>query len=288
MNRLVVIGDPIEHSLSPIMQNAALRELGLDREFVFEKTRVKEEELKNFIKKVKQVKLVKPENIVGLNVTIPHKVAITKLLDELSEEAELIGAVNTIKKEGRKLIGFNTDGIGCINALKEKGFEIKNKKAVLLGAGGAARAIAFVLAQNGLRHLVIMNRTSEKAEELAKEVSTKTKARVTAANLANLSKALSDSDVLINATAVGMNRDETLVTAELMQPNLVVFDIVYSPLKTKLLKEAEKAGAKIIDGLEMLVQQGAVAFELFTGKKAPVEAMRNALRGKLKLQMEAI
>ena len=277
MKKLAVIGDPVEHSLSPIIQNAVLKQLGLEKEFVFEKILVHSDELGKFMQDVRK------NNITGLNVTIPHKLAIMKFLDKFSVGARLIGAVNTVVKKGEKLIGHNTDGIGCLNSLKEKGINIQGKKVVLLGAGGAARAIAFVLAQTDIQNLTIVNRTPEKTNELAKELIQKTKAKVISAGLENLKEILSNADILINATSVGMNSDETLVTSEQMHKNLVVLDIVYSPLKTKLLQEAEKAGAKIIDGLEMLIQQGAIAFELFTGKKAPAKVMRASLQDKLKL-----
>ena len=149
--KLVVIGDPIGHSLSPVIQGAALKETGLDGEFVYEKVQVKSDELGAF------VELVRTREIFGANVTLPHKVAIKPLLDKLTKEAELIGAVNTLYYEDRKLIGHNTDGIGCLNTLKESDVDVIGRKVLLLGAGGAARAIAFVLALNGVKSFVILD-----------------------------------------------------------------------------------------------------------------------------------
>ena len=266
-----LIGDPVEHTMSPVMHNAAFREMGLD--YLYVPFRVKQGEL------AKAIDGMKALNIRGLNVTIPHKVAVIPFLDELDHLAEKIGAVNTIVNDDGVLRGYNTDGAGFLQALLERGIEPAGKNVVILGAGGASRAISFALADRGA-HLVILNRLVEMdwAEKLAHEISNVFKKEVKALELNedNLKMVLGDADVLVNATSVGMspNTTETPVPATLLKSGLVVFDIVYNPLKTRLLREADEAGAKTISGIDMLVRQGALSFEKWTGQKAPVDLMK--------------
>jgi len=266
-----LIGDPVEHSMSPVMHNAAFKDVGLD--YIYLPFRVKKERLGQAISGMRAL------NIRGLNVTIPHKVDIIPLLDELEPLAKEIGAVNTIVNDDGTLKGDNTDATGFLKALQEKGIEPAAKKAVILGAGGASKAISFILARQG-SSLVILNRPLEFdwAVQLAKRLKQSFQIGVTAQELneANLREALSQADILVNATSVGMspNRDETPVPQRLLNPRLVVFDIVYNPLKTRLLREAEGVGAQTIGGLEMLVWQGALAFEMWTGHKAPRALMK--------------
>ncbi|TES84098.1 MAG: shikimate dehydrogenase [Hadesarchaea archaeon] len=272
-----LIGDPVGQSLSPAMHNAAFRALGLNCAYIT--LRVPKPTLANAIAGVRAL------GIAGLNVTIPHKISIISLLDELDESANLVGAVNTVKNNRGKLIGFNTDGEGALRALEEKIGSVKGKEVVLLGAGGAARAIAFSLARVGAR-LTIANRTVPRAQALASAVEQKlsTNVKVASLNRAELTKALKNVDVLINATSVGMRPkiDKTLVRANMMRRGLVVYDIVYQPLRTKLLREARRAGGKTIDGLGMLVHQGALAFEIWTGKRAPIKIMKAAAKRELR------
>ena len=266
-----IIGDPVEHTMSPAMHNAAFAKLGLD--FWYVPFRVKPEDLAQAVAGMKAL------NIRGLNVTIPHKVAIIPFLDELDPLAEKIGAVNTVVNDNGVLQGYNTDAAGFLDALIQKGVEPKGKGVVVLGAGGAARAVSFVLAERGA-HLIILNRRLELdwAAELAGQLAQTFGREVEALELTerNLARALEEAYILVNATSVGMspNIDETLVTSDVLRPSLVVFDVVYNPVKTKLLRQAEQIGAQTISGLEMLVWQGALAFELWTGAKAPVELMR--------------
>jgi len=266
-----LIGDPIEHTASPLMHNAAFAKMGVDYWYV--PFRVRKEDLGKAIEGMKAL------NIRGLNVTIPHKVAVIQFLDKLDPLAEKIGAVNTIVNDNGVLTGYNTDATGFLQALLERGVEPKGKNTVILGAGGASRAISFILAERGA-HLVILNRQLELdwAEELARRISQIFNKEVKALvlNEGNLAEVLERADVLVNATSVGMspNIDETPVPARLLKPGLVVFDIVYNPVKTRLLGEAEAAGAQTIGGLDMLVWQGALAFEKWTGHKAPLELMR--------------
>ncbi len=266
-----IIGDPIEHTMSPVMHNAAFKNMGLD--YVYLPFRVKPEELGKAIGGMRAL------NIRGLNVTIPHKVAVIQFLDELDPLADKIGAVNTIMNDNGVLRGYNTDATGFLQALRERGVEPKGKSVVILGAGGASRAISFILAERGA-HIVILNRLLELdwAKELASRILQTFAKEVEALELnrKNLAKALEKADILVNATSVGMspNVSETPVTPDLLRPNLVVYDIVYNPIKTRLQREAEVAEATVISGLDMLVWQGALAFEKWTGRKAPVNLMK--------------
>ena len=266
-----VIGDPVEHTMSPVMHNAAFEKLGLD--YLYVPFRVRREELSQAIEGMKAL------NIRGLNVTIPHKVAVIPFLDELDPLAEKIGAVNTIVNDDGVLTGYNTDATGFLQALLERGIEPRGKNIVIVGAGGASRAISLILAEKGA-DLIILNRLLELdwAEELASRISHSFKKEVQALELnqENLATALGKADILVNATSVGMSPsiDETPVPSRLLKPSLIVFDIVYNPIKTRLLAEAEKVGAETISGLDMLVWQGALAFEMWTGSKAPVELMK--------------
>ena len=266
-----VIGDPIEHTVSPVMHNAAFKKLGLD--YLYVPFRVKKEELG------KAVDGIRALNIRGFNVTIPHKVTIMPMLDGLDPLAEKIGAVNTVVNDDGDLRGYNTDATGFLQALLERGVEPGGKNVVILGAGGAARAIAYILAKREA-HLTILNRQLELdwAEELARRISHDFKEEVIALelNFDNLTTALTGADMLINATSVGMspNSDETPVPPRLLKSELVVFDIVYNPVRTRLLKDAEAAGARIVGGIDMLAWQGALSFEKWTGQPAPLDLMR--------------
>ncbi len=266
-----LIGDPVEHSMSPAMHNAAFREMGLD--YLYAAFRVEAADVKKAIAGMRAL------NLRGLNVTIPHKVSVLPLVDKLDPLAEKIEAVNTIVNDGGVLTGYNTDATGFLQALLESGIEPQGKNVVILGAGGASRAVSFILADRGA-NLVILNRKEELdwAEELAGRISNNFKRPVPALELTdeNLKEKLDDTDILVNVTSVGMspNTDNTPIRRELLRPGLIVYDIVYNPVKTKLLGEAEKAGARIISGIDMLAWQGAIAFELWTGQKAPLKLMK--------------
>ena len=274
-----VIGDPIGHSMSPAMHNAAFKKMELD--YLYVAFRVRKEELGEAIEVMKAL------NMRGLNVTIPHKVAVIPFLDELDPLAERIGAVNTIVNNNRALKGYNTDAAGFMQVLFEEGIEPKGKNILILGAGGVSRAVSFALSERGA-NIVILNRLLELdwAHELADKISRifKSEVKVLELHKENLTEALKKTDILVNATSVGMspNIDKTLVTADQLKPSLIVFDIVYNPIKTRLLKEAETSGAKTIGGLDMLVWQGALAFEMWTGMEAPVELMKEVATKLLK------
>jgi shikimate dehydrogenase len=266
-----IIGDPIEHTVSPLMHNAAFAQMGAD--YCYLPFRVRKKDLGRAIAGMKAL------NIRGLNVTIPHKVAVIPFLDKLDPLAEKIGAVNTIVNDKGVLMGYNTDAAGFLQALLERGIEPRRKNVVVMGAGGASRAISFVLAERDA-NLVILNRQLELdwAEELALSLSRTFGKEVKALRLddKNLAMVLNRADILINATSVGMspNINETPAPAQLLKPALTVFDIVYNPIKTRLLREAEAAGAKTISGIDMLVWQGASSVEMWTGLKEPIELMR--------------
>jgi shikimate dehydrogenase len=271
-----IIGDPVEHSLSPVMHNAAFKKLGLN--LVYVAFKVTKNGLKDAISGARSL------GLRGLNVTMPHKKAVMTYLDETDSTAEAIGAVNTILNNQGKLVGYNTDGKGAMIALQENGISIDEKKMLLLGAGGAAKAIAFQAAQE-VDELVILNRTSEKAEQLAELLCKKFGKKVKGRKLSTevLKEELKTTDILVNATSVGMhpNVNVSPVPSDLLHSNLCAMDIIYNPLETKLVKDAKAVGAKVVLGLEMLLYQGAVAFEIWTNCPAPVDVMKKAALNKL-------
>jgi shikimate dehydrogenase len=271
-----VIGDPIEHTLSPTIQNAAFNHLKLD--FAFVAFRVKAVELENAIQGMQGL------GIHGLNVTMPHKSTVIAYLDEVDSAVKFLGSANTILNRDGELSGFNTDGVGALKALRENGVALSGKKVLLLGAGGAAKAIAFALAKE-VGELYVLNRAAEKAEELGKTLGRMFNRKVVGGALSSdaIAENLQDSDILINATSAGMkpNLSQSLVAPQWLRSDLAVMDIVYNPVETKLAKDAKAAGAKVVSGVEMLIYQGAASFKIWTGKSAPIEVMRNAALDKL-------
>ncbi|MBI3781455.1 MAG: shikimate dehydrogenase [candidate division NC10 bacterium] len=270
----IVFGDPVEHSLSPVMQNAALQAAGIDGLYI--PWRVKPEGLPIAFESLRRM-----ENFGGANVTLPHKEQAASLVDELSSEAASVGAVNTLVPRGGHLLGATTDGRGFLRSLQEEaGFVPRGRQAVILGAGGAARAVAWSLAEAGVSRLFILNRTVERAESLALLVSRG--CGVSAIGLCpsdpRVSEKLADSELLVNATSVGLAAsDPPAINPALLHPRILVYDLIYRPRETALLREAKKRGCRVLGGLGMLLYQGALAFELWTGQKASEEAMRRAL-----------
>lgn len=268
-----VFGDPIAHSLSPAMHNAAFSALGMD--CIYHAFRVKPEKLEKAILGAEAM------GFGGLNLTVPLKEVALKL-DCIKPDplAEKIGAVNTVVfGETGEIKGYNTDGLGAKQALQNSAVEIKGSKIVVAGAGGAARSIAFQLAADGAE-IIIVNRTEGRAIELAKDISAAAlSGNVTGRGLSGLKDLLQDANILINTTTLGMhpNVDTTIATAEDLHPDLTVFDIVYNPLETRLLREAKASGAKTVSGVLMLVYQGAEAFKLWTGIEPPVELMKKTV-----------
>jgi shikimate dehydrogenase len=271
-----IIGDPVEHSLSPTMHNAAFQKLNLD--FVYVAFRVRKDELKEAITGAKSL------DIRGLNVTMPHKKAVMKYLDETDPTAKSIDAVNTVLNDKGRLTGYDTDGIGALKALKENGISLNGKKLLLLGAGGAGKAIAFHAAKE-VEELKILNRTAQKAKDLAEVLRKKFGKNIDGNSLSakTVRKELEDADIVVNATSVGMhpNDDQSLIDPSWLEPSLCVMDIVYNPVETKLAKDAKSMGAKVVSGVEMLVHQGAVSFEIWTDRSAPVKVMKQAILSKL-------
>jgi shikimate dehydrogenase len=269
-----LLGYPLEHSYSPIMQNGAFQALGLN--YVYIPIEVTEDNLGDVVKGICKM------NFAGFNVTIPHKINVMKYLDEIDDVAKVIGAVNTVTiKDGRSK-GYNTDGEGFILSLeKGTGISAKGKNVFIIGSGGASRAIAMTLAFRGANKIYICNRTAQNARALSDEINSKVRDCSTTVPMeyGPMAQALKDVDILINTTSVGMfpKVDDIPIEKELIDQRIVVCDIVYNPIKTNLLKEAEKAGCKTVDGLGMLVNQGAEAFKLWTGLEPPVEDMYNIL-----------
>ncbi|WP_459537256.1 shikimate dehydrogenase [Methanobrevibacter sp.] len=276
-NIVALIGHPVEHSFSPPMHNRAFEKLNMDYAYVaFD---VEPANLKSAIEGAKAL------NIKGFNVTIPHKISVMEFLDEIDEVASLIGAVNTIDFKNMK--GYNTDGIGAVKAIEEV-TSIKDKNVVIAGAGGASRAISFYIAKYGADTMTILNRNPLKAQNLASDVSNSGLiGEVKSDSISEINAYLADADILIDTTPVGMHPnvdDEPIATSQNMHEDLVVFDAVYNPNETVLLKEAIKAGAKPVYGIKMLLYQGAESFKIWTGRDAPVDEMEMALRKTLNLE----
>ncbi|TFE31871.1 shikimate dehydrogenase [Cohnella luojiensis] len=262
-----VIGDPIRHSKSPIMLNRAFRERGINGAYAA--FHVAPGQLEHAIAGVRGL------GFRGLNVTIPHKIEVMSYLDEISEGAKAAGAVNTIVNDNGRLIGYNTDGIGYVRSLKEEAEpNLAGKTIVLLGAGGAARGILWALAQENPASILVANRTESKAAELSASFSPDL--RISSIPWSELRDACRAADVVINTTSVGMspNIDALPIDPSWLKPGSVASDLIYNPLKTAFLQQAELIGCRVHGGLGMFIYQGAYAFEFWTGKSAPVDAMR--------------
>ncbi|WP_251329999.1 shikimate dehydrogenase [Haloplanus pelagicus] len=268
-----LIGNPVGHSLSPPMHEAAYRELDMDARYV-----TFEPDTDAVARAVDGAAAL---GLDGLNVTIPFKRDVLDLV-EPDDLAARIGAVNTIDFSTSPPRGYNTDAAGVRRAFAHHDVRISGADAVVVGAGGAGRAVAFTLAETcGTVH--VANRTEERARSLAADVRSELpSATVTAGGLDTLADRVPAADLLVNATSVGMDKDETPVAAELLHADLAVLDAVYSPIETRLLREAAAAGATTLDGAWMLLFQGVVAFEHWTGRDAPVDAMNAALRSGLR------
>lgn len=270
---LGLFGYPVEHTLSPYMHNAAFKSLGLD--YCYLPFKVDPRHLKEAVTGIKAL------NMRGVNITIPHKETIIPYLDELDTEASLIGAVNTVLHAGERLIGYNTDGRGFVRSLKEEGgIEPRGKKVVILGAGGAARSIAFSLAMEGVDKIFINDTVGDKAIELSSAIRSKTS--IEALYVKDLKERIGEVDILINATPLGMKKeDPPPISPELLSKRLFVYDIIYNPPETPLLKEAKKKGAKTLRGIGMLLYQGALSFKIWTGQDPPIDIMKKAIEKRI-------
>ena len=274
---LCLLGDPVEHSRSPMMHNTAARLLDLD--YAYMAYRVSEQELPLAVDALKLF------GARGWNLTMPLKTAMTDLVDELSPAAELANSVNTVVNENGRLIGHTTDGIGFMRSAAAEGVGLAGKDIVLLGAGGAASAICVQAALDGVRGIHMFKRKNagwDATEQFISRVARKTGCDITLEDISDraaLEMRLQDAVMLVNATNVGMapNIDASPIDASLLYPELIVSDIIYNPAETKLMREAAAKGCKTFNGMYMLLYQGAAAFELWTGKEMPIEAIRKKL-----------
>lgn len=272
---VAVFGHPVRHSLSPGMQNAAFRELILD--YVYVPFSVSPEDLPAALGAVRAL------GMVGANLTIPHKERAVALVDSVSDEARRIGSVNTVHNVDGELRGYSTDGEGFMRALEAEGKSAEGSRAVLLGAGGSARAVAYALAAKGAT-VTVLNRTAIRGDELVSELNGvlpegRPPLRSVALNGPDARREISDADLLVNCTSVGMHpdTDNQPIPSEWMHERLFVYDLIYNPLKTRLLVAAQAAGARTANGVGMLVHQGAIAFEIWTGLKPPTDVMEQAV-----------
>ncbi len=267
---LGVMGDPIAHSKSPAMHNIALEAAGLPGMYV--PLHVKPGHLAEAVTGTRAL------GFSGFNVTIPHKVAIMELLDELDESAIQCGAVNTVVIRDGRMKGYNTDGIGYVRSLKEEVGELSGKRVTVLGAGGAARGIIYALLKEQVAAVTVVNRTASKADELL-NILQNGKTTMKSATFEQLQACLAETDILINTTSVGMHPDldASPVDASWIPEGTIVSDLIYNPLETRLLREAKARGCTVVGGLGMFIYQGAYAFEYWTGVDAPVSLMRSAV-----------
>jgi shikimate dehydrogenase len=279
--RLGVLGHPVAHSLSPQMQNAALEKSGLEMRYA--RFEIAPSELQD------AVELLRRSDFIGINLTVPHKIAGLPLVDEADETARQIGAVNTIQIDDGKMRGFNTDGKGFSRAIREEfSVDLRDLRVLLLGAGGAARAIAFQCAKENSERLVIANRDLEKGKRLAEELrpfftGPRVLGPVPRLQAIDLDEAamrfqIANADLVVNATPLGLTRaDPAPIPARLLAPHLMVYDTVYASGPTTFVSGAIEAGARAANGLSMLLYQGALAFEIWFDRAAPLESMQKAL-----------
>lgn len=272
-----VIGNPVEHSLSPAIHNAAFEAAGLN--FAYLAFRV--EDVKGCLAGMRAL-----DGFRGMSVTIPHKIAVMEWLDETEPMADRVGSVNTIVKEHGKLIGSTTDGPGTLRAFRDAGVSLEGKRVLFLGAGGAVRAVAFAVAElAGPSCVTILGRTASRVAVLVDDLRIGAWVKVAGGSLSeDLTRAVAEHDVIIQGTPTGMypaSMEQTLIPKDMFRPDHVVFDMVYRPLDTRLLREARAAGCQTIPGFEMLLNQAGLQFETWTGVPAPYDAMRQALLDEL-------
>ena len=279
--RLGVFGDPVEHSLSPQMQNAALRACKITMQYA--RFHILPDELSDALK------LIREHDFVGVNVTVPHKIAAIGHVDDPDENAEPIGAINGLIITGKKMRGFNTDGRGFSRAIREEfSVDLRDLRVLVLGAGGAGRAIAMQCARENCERLVIANRTFDKTKKLVEQLrdffagprvlGPVPRLQAIPWEEAAIRFQIANLDLVVNATSLGLNRaDLSPIPASALEPHLMIYDAVYAKHRTPLVAAAMEAGARAANGLSMLLHQGALAFEIWFGRDAPIEAMRAAL-----------
>ena len=273
-NLLCLLGHPAKHSISPRMHTLACQLLGLD--YVYLAFDVEENNLAEVVSSLKKM------GVAGFNLTMPHKSAVIPLLDEITEVSKLTHAVNTVKYEYGRLYGTTTDGAGYIESLSEKNFSIPDKTVTILGAGGAAKPIIAQMAFDGAKEINIFKRknaTYEETVSFAKEVKAHTDAKIVVYDMKDMEAlefCIAKSELLTNATNVGMEEEISLVPKEFLRKDLLVSDIIYHPAMTKLLQDAKEVGADYINGAYMLLYQGAKSFEIWTGEKMPIQEIKKA------------
>jgi shikimate dehydrogenase len=266
-----IIGDPVQHSLSPVMQNSAFSALGIKSSYI--SFRVPPRELKTSIESLKSI------GIAGFNVTIPHKISILPYLDVLDNTASKTNAVNTVKNEGGELIGYNTDLYGFIQPLYKRKIDFKGSKILIMGAGGAAYAIVTALSyEKEIGQIIIINRSTQNASNLVQH-GLKLGLNIHKDDFNNVPKLALQSDLIVNATSIGLNNETSPIGRDNINPKSIVYDIIYKPIITDLLGKAKDVNAKVVYGYEMLLAQGAQAFKIWTGLDAPIHAMKKALFG---------
>ena len=271
-NIICLFGHPIQHSMSPIMQNVAFKDLGLD--YVYIAIDIAPDNLKQAFDVVRAL------DIKGANITVPHKETVLKYIDEISPLARRIGAINTIKNENGKLIGRNTDASGAKKAIKEANIDIIGKNIMIIGAGGAARALAHSFIEEA-NNLVIINRTSNRGKTLATELTKEYNKEVLFKKFENkiFEEMLPSIDILVNTTTIGMFPNTLLspIPKNYLHKDLTVFDIIYNPLETQLMKNASEKGCRVLGGLDMLIYQGVLSFEWWTNKTPNIELMKRSV-----------
>ena len=277
-NVCAVIGHPVGHSLSPALHNAAFDELGLP--FVYVGHDVMPGQVAPALAGIRAL------GYRGLSVTIPHKAEAMECVDEVDETARGIGCINTVVNENGRLLGYNSDGLGALGALRDAGADPAGKRVLVLGSGGAARAIAVTLAcEASLEQLTILGVEMDQLQCLIGDIQQRSKCSVTGNELteSSLRQEMAQADIVMHCSPIGMHpkKDNSLVPPELFRAEMVVFDAVYNPRRTKLLQDAAAAGCRTVEGLEMFLGQAYVQFELWTGAKAPRDVMRRVLEEKL-------
>lgn len=267
---IAIFGDPVEHTLSPAMHNAAFAEMGLD--YAYAPFHVKPNDLAAAVRGIRAM------GIAGANITVPHKERVLEFLDEIDDEARRLGAVNTIVNRDGVLTGYNTDGRGFVRSLREDaGFDPEKKKVFVCGSGGAARGIGFALAAAGARRIYFYDIDESRRDRLAMDINSGTGREAARPSLLD-ADFIRSADLVVNATPLGMKESDPLpIPEKAFRVGQVVCDIVYNPKRTKTLAAAEAAGAKAINGLGMLLYQGVIAFEYWTGKTPPAQLMRKTL-----------
>jgi len=279
--RLAVFGDPVAHSLSPQMQNTALKTCKIDMQYA--RFQISPDELQSALDLIREL------NFVGVNLTTPHKIAASKLMDEIDDNVRRIGAINTVKIDNAKLRGYNTDGKGFARAVRQEfAVDLRDLRVMILGGGGAARAIALQCARENCERLVIANRAFDTAQKLAEELREYFAGPRVLGPVPRLQAIpweetairfqIAHLDLIVNATPLGLNRsDPSPIPARLLAPHLMVYDTVYGEGRTSFVSAAIEEGARVANGLAMLLYQGALAFEIWFEREAPIEAMREAL-----------